>query len=235
MSREVEYSDGDTKLRGLMAVPAGQARAAVLVFHEGPGLGTHVKRRIEMLAELGYAAFAADFFGNGSPTLAEIDEIRARMTPWLQDRAALRRRALAALETFARQSVAPQRTTLAIGYCFGGTVALELARAGAPLLGVVSFHGGLKTTLPAAPGSVKGRVLSCVGANDPTIPLEDRTDFEREMETAGAKWQTALYSGAEHSFTNRDMVARPGFSYNPWADHESWAAMQTFFDAVLEG
>jgi dienelactone hydrolase len=154
------------------------------------------------------------------------------MTPWFEDRAALRRRALAALDVLARQ-IGAQGKMLAVGYCFGGTVALELARAGAPLLGVVSFHGGLKTSMPAVPRVMNARVLSCVGANDPTIPLEDRTSFEKEMEDAGANWQALLFSGAEHSFTNRDMVPRPGFSYNAWADRQSWAAMQAFFDDVL--
>jgi dienelactone hydrolase len=235
MSRAIEYSDGDAKLCGLLAEPsATSARAAVLVCHEGPGFGPHVKRRTQMLAELGYSAFALDMFGDGSPLIADPVAMRERMTPWLEDRVALRRRAQAGLDALRRTTSAPNDTLLAIGYCFGGTTVLELARAGAALNGVFSFHGGLKTPIPATQRSVKARILSCVGAEDPLIPIEDRNAFEDEMKAAGASWQTMLFSGAEHSFTNRDVAARPGFSYNAWADGLSWSAMQAFFDGVLD-
>src|SRR5262245_37304615 len=234
MSREIEYFDGNARLRGWLAEPRSTSRrAAVLVCHEGPGLGAHVKRRVEMLAELGYSAFALDIFGDGSPPIADLAAMRERMTPWLQDRVALRRRARAGLDAL-MSNAATEDKLLAIGYCFGGTTALELARAGEPLKGVVSFHGGLKAPMPAAPGVVKARVLSCVGADDATIPIEDRTAFEDEMKTAGAVWQTLLFSGAEHSFTNKDVQARPGFRYDAWADGQSWSAMRTFFDGVLQ-
>jgi len=150
--------------------------------------------------------------------------------PWLQNREGLRSRAMAGLDAF--RGAADTKTTFAIGYCFGGTVALELARMGAPLDGVVSFHGGLKATIPASPGAVKAPVLSCVGTEDPSIPLEDRSAFEAEMIAAGATFQTLLFSGTKHAFTNKDIPSMPGFGYSAWADQQSWSAMQAFFNAL---
>jgi dienelactone hydrolase len=227
----VPYSENGISLNGLLVQPKnGTPRAGVLVCHEGPGRGGHIHRRLEMLAELGYAAFALDVFGEGSPMETEREAIFGRLMPWLQDRTALRARALAGLNAF--QAAAPTKTTFAIGYCFGGTVALELARMGARLDGVASFHGGLKAGIPAEAGAVKAAILSCVGTEDPAIPLEDRTAFEAEMIAAGAKFQTLLFSGTMHSFTNKDAPSMPGFGYGAWADQQSWAAMQAFFLAL---
>lgn len=227
----IAYSEGGVPLTGLLVRPQGEAaRGSVLVCHEGPGRGEHVERRLGMLAELGYAAFALDIFGEGSPVLTEREKIFGRLMPWLQDRSGLRARAQAGLD--ALKGAVDMNVTFAIGYCFGGTVALELARMGAPLDGVVSFHGGLKAAIPAQPGAVKAAILSCVGTEDPSIPLEDRNAFEGEMIAAGAKFQTLLFSGTAHSFTNKDAPSLPGFAYAPWADQQSWAAMQAFFHAL---
>jgi dienelactone hydrolase len=235
MSREIGYVDGNVKLRGLLEEPdAAPARAAVLVCHEAMGLTLHVRRRIKMLAAIGYSAFALDMFGDGSPPLTDQAVVRPRLQGWLQDRIALRRRAQAGFDALVRHTTAPAGKVFAIGFCFGGTTALELARAGLPLTGVVSFHGGLKAPLPAALGTVNAPILSCVGAEDPTIPLEDRTAFEQEMNTAGATWQTVLYSGVGHSYTNKDIPVQPGFSYHAWADEQSWSAMRSFFDGLLQ-
>lgn len=226
----VSYSEGGQSLEGLLARPKSiPARAGVLVCHEGPGRGDHVKRRLGMLTELGYAAFALDIFGEGAPLETEVPKIFGRLKPWLEDRERLRARALAGLKAF--KSAIKTDLTFAIGYCFGGTVALELARMGAPVDGVVSFHGGLKATIPAA-GVIKAPILSCVGAKDPSIPLEDRCAFEAEMAAAGARFQTLLFSEAMHAFTNRDTPARPGFGYDAWADQQSWSAMRTFLQSL---
>ena len=227
----IAYTENGVSLSGLLVQPkGGSARAGVLICHEGPGRGAHIHRRLEMLAELGYAAFALDVFGDGAPVETERDKIFGRLMPWLQDRQALRARALAGLDAF--KKAASTKITFAIGYCFGGTVALELARMGAPLTGVASFHGGLKAGIPAESGAVKAAVLSCVGTEDPSIPLEDRTAFEAEMLAAGAKFQTLLFSGTMHSFTNKDAPSIPGFGYNAWADQQSWSAMRAFFEAL---
>lgn len=229
----IAYSENGTSLTGLLVRPENTTvRAGVLVCHEGPGRGGHIQRRLEMLAELGYAAFALDVFGGGSQPETEREKIFGRLMLWLENREGLRTRAAAGLDAF--RNAIKTEITFAIGYCFGGTVALELARMGAALDGVVSFHGGLKATLPAEPGKVKAAVLSCVGTEDPSIPLEDRTAFEAEMIAAGAKFQTLLFSGTMHSFTNKDAPTMPGFGYNAWADQQSWAAMQSFFKG-LEG
>jgi dienelactone hydrolase len=227
----IAYSENGVSLKGVLVRPSkATVRASVLVCHEGPGRGDHVTRRLTMLADLGYTAFALDIFGEGSPVETEVPKIFGRLTPWLENREALRARALAALNAF--KAVAETKLTFAIGYCFGGTVALELARMGAPLNGVVSFHGGLKAKIPGAAGAVKAPILSCVGTEDPAIPLEDRSAFEAELVAAGAKFQTLLFSGTSHAFTNKDAPSRPGFGYNAWADQQSWAAMQSFFLAL---
>ena len=227
----IAYSENGMSLKGLLVRPnSTPVHASVLVCHEGPGRGEHVRRRLEMLAELGYAAFALDIYGEGSPVETEVPKIFGRLKPWLENREALRARALAGLN--ALKNAAEAKLTFAIGYCFGGTVALELARMGAPLDGVVSFHGGLKATIPAKPGAVKAPILSCVGTEDPSIPLEDRSAFEAEMIAAGAKFQTLLFSGVMHAFTNRDTPPRPGFAYSAWADQQSWSAMRSFFQAL---
>lgn len=224
------YSENGASLSGLLVRPTGAARANVLVCHEGPGRGDHVRRRLEMLAGLGYAAFALDIFGDGAPVETEREKIFGRLMPWLENRAGLRTRASAGLDAF--RNASDSKLTFAIGFCFGGTVALELARMGAPVDGVVSFHGGLKAGIPAEPGAVKAAILSCVGTEDPAIPLEDRNAFEEEMIAAGAKFQTLLFSGTAHAFTNKNAPPIPGFGYNAWADQQSWAAMQAFFQAL---
>jgi dienelactone hydrolase len=228
----IVYSENGVSLNGLLVRPNNApVRAGVLVCHEGPGRGDHIRRRLEMLAELGYAAFALDIYGEGSPVETDGEKMFGRLRPWLEKREGLRARALAGLNAF--KNAAETKVTFAIGYCFGGTVALELARMGAPLAGVVSFHGGLKATIPAKPSVVKAHILSCVGTEDPSIPLEDRSAFEAEMIAAGAQFQTLLFSGTLHSFTNTDTPSsRPGFGYNAWADQQSWSAMQSFFNAL---
>jgi len=227
----IGYTENGVSLNGLLVQPkSGSPRAGVLVCHEGPGRGDHIHRRLGMLAELGYSAFAIDVFGGGAPMESDRDKMFGRLMPWLQDRQALRARALAGFDAF--RKAAETKITFAIGYCFGGTVALELARMGAPLTGVASFHGGLKAGIPAEPGAVKAAILSCVGTEDPAIPLEDRNAFEAEMLAAGAKFQTLLFSGTMHSFTNKDAPTMPGFGYNAWADQQSWAAMRAFFEAL---
>ena len=228
----IEYSENGASLKGLLVRPNDETpvRAGVLVCHEGPGRGDHVRRRLDLLAELGYVAFALDIYGDGSPVELDPTKIFPRLMPWLEDRQVLRARALAGLNAF--KEVADTKLVFAIGFCFGGSVALELARMGAALDGVVSFHGGLKAPILAEPGAVKASILSCVGTDDPSIPIEDRSAFEAEMIAAGAKFQTLLFSGTSHAFTNKDTPARPGFSYNSWADHQSWSAMQSFFQAL---
>jgi dienelactone hydrolase len=123
----------------------------------------------------------------------------------------------------------------AIGYCFGGTTALELARSGADLIGVVSFHGGLKTADPDDAKNIKGKILVCTGGDDAFVPPAQVNAFEDEMRQAGVDWQIIVYGGAHHAFTNpdADKFGIPNIKYDPEADHRSWTAMEAFFDEIF--
>ncbi len=231
MGEPYSYRDGALELRGVIERPAAPNGRAVLVVHEAPGLGDNARRRTRMLAELGYLALAADLYGGGrtfSGTEA-MDRLRA-------DTAAFRRRLHAGLDALNAEGADPARTA-AIGYCFGGMAVLELARSGAPLAAVVSFHGLLRSAEPARVGEVTARILACTGAKDPLVPLDDVDDFAREMDAAEADWQLIVYGRALHSFTNRNVAggADPRMDYDPSADRQSWAAALLFLDEALGG
>jgi dienelactone hydrolase len=232
-TRELDYADGDLACRGFLAEPEGEGRRpGILVVHEAPGLTEAPKRRAKMLAEeLGFVALAADMYGGGA--LPQTPPSMDRMLTLLNDRPALRKRALAGIAALkALPNVDPSRIA-AIGYCFGGTTVLELARVGVELNGVASFHGGLKTPNPAEEGAVKMPVLICTGSEDPTIPLEDRNAAEAEFTRGGADWQMIVYSGAKHAFTNLQCPDIPGFGYDERADRRSWEHLKDFFAEIL--
>jgi dienelactone hydrolase len=234
-TRVVEYRDGDTVLEGLVAWDdAGPARKpGVLVIHDWVGVGPYMKQRAEMLARLGYVAFAADVYGKGvRPVPPQAGEVAGK---WKADRRALRSRLLVGLAELRRQPGVDSARVAAIGYCFGGTSALELARAGADVRGVVSFHGGLDATMPAEKGAVKAKVLVLHGADDPFVPDAQVKAFQDEMRAAGADWQLVAYSGAVHSFTRPDAGDddSKGAAYDEAADRRSWEHMKVFFGEVL--
>jgi len=233
---EFPYVDRSTPLSGLLAVDRGQAglRPGIVVFHEAPGLGPHVRRRISMLAELGYIALAADAFGDGGKLL-EGEAMSARMTHFMETPGLMRGRVNAALDALRGRSDVDGARLGAIGYCMGGSCVLELARSGAEFAGAVCFHGMLGTAVPAQAGDVKARILVCAGAQDPLVPPEQVLAFEREMTAAGADWQLITYGGAAHSFTNADRApgVTPGFAHHPAADRRSWRAMRDFFGEVF--
>ena len=204
-------------------------RPGILVAHEWNGLQDYVKKRCEMLAELGYVAFAVDIFGKGvrAKSFPECEQISA---PYYKDRAKTRGRARAGFDILkAHPDVDPQKIA-AIGYCFGGIVVLELARSGAPVAGVVSFHGQLSTPNPADAKNIKGKVLVLHGAIDPVVPPAEVAAFEKEMEDAKVDWQLTSYGGAVHTFTNWNLptTGMPA-AYNEKADKRSWLAMNNFF------
>ena len=151
------------------------------------------------------------------------------------DRLLTRRRGDAALEVLRAQPQVDTNRLAAIGYCFGGMCVLEFARGGAPLVGVVSFHGSLDTPIPAQPGAIHAKVLICHGAADPFVPATDVAAIEQELTAAGADWQLIKYSGAVHSFTSPRAGDDPtkGAAYNPAADHRSWKLMLQFFDEIF--
>jgi dienelactone hydrolase len=237
VSKSVEYREGDTVLEGLSVYDNAtqNKRPAILLVHQWKGLGSYEKKRAEMLAKLGYNVFAVDIYGKGIRP-ADPKDAAAEAAKYKENRPLLRARVLAGLEQLKRHSLTDAKRIAAIGYCFGGTTALELARSGADVAGVVSFHGGLGTPTPGQPGAIKARVLALHGADDPFVPPAEVAAFEEEMRKAHADWQLVAYGGAVHSFTDSNAGSdnSKGAAYNEKADHRSWEAMKQFFAEVLK-
>lgn len=232
----IEYRDDGVVLRGFLAFDERKSgkRPGVLVMPEAFGLGAQAKGRAERLAELGYVALAGDPYGNGLETndLQEAMKIAGALR---EDPAKFRKRARVALDKLGSLSQVEPSRLAAIGYCMGGSFALELARDGAPLRGIVSFHGGLGTQRPAAAGEVKAKILVCTGADDPFVPAAQVSALADEMTKAGADWQIISYGGTVHSFTNPEAgkVGNPGIAYNKLSDERSWKAMTAFFEEIF--
>jgi dienelactone hydrolase len=233
----VEYKQGDTVLEGLSVYDTAihGKRPAVLVIHQWKGLGDYEKKRAEMLARLGYNVFAADIYGKGvRPQTAQAAGVQAGK--YKSDRPLLRARARAALDVLAQHELTDTNHIAAIGYCFGGTAVLELARSGANLAGVVSFHGGLNTPTPADAKNIKAKVLALHGGDDPSVPAAEVAAFEDEMRQGGVDWQLIAYGGAVHAFTdwNAGSDNSKGAAYNERADRRSWEAMKQFFAEIFK-
>ena len=223
----VTYRDGSTELEGFVAYDDSKKgpRPGVLVIHDWTGLQDYARSRTKQLAELGYVAFAADIYGKGvRPT--DPKECAVQAGTYKNDLPLLRRRVMLGLDQLKKQPGMDTTKIAAIGYCFGGTSVLELARSGSDVAGVVSFHGGLSTTMPAKPGTVKARVLVCHGGADGHVNKEVPA-FKEEMEKSNAKMEFITYDGAQHGFT------KPGPAYQEKADKESWNAMKKFFAAIF--
>lgn len=237
----VEYKHGDAVLEGFLALeePRDPARAkarrpAVIVVHEWWGLNDYAKRRAEQVARLGYVVLAADIYGKGirADTPDEAGRLAGRFKG---ERGLLRGRAQAALD-FLRNDPRVDPTRIAcIGYCFGGTTSLELARSGESLAAVVSFHGGLDTPKPEDARHIKARVLVLHGAEDPFVSPKELADFQVEMRNAGVDYQVIQYGNAVHSFTNPDADAAKikGAAYNGNADRRSWEHMRLFLQEAF--
>ena len=237
VSKPVEYKQGDTVLEGLSVYDDAiqGKRPAVLVVHQWKGLGDYEKKRAEMLARLGYNVLAADIYGKGirpqTPQAAG-----AEAGKYKNDPALLRARVRAASEVLARHELTDPKRMAAIGYCFGGTAVLELARSGADIAGVVSFHGGLSTPSPADGKNIKAKVLALHGADDPHVSPKEVAAFEDEMRQGGVDWQLIAYGGAVHAFTdwNAGTDNSKGAAYNERADRRSWEAMKQFFAELFK-
>jgi dienelactone hydrolase len=233
----VTYKDGETELEGYVTyddVKQG-LRPGVLVIHDWTGLQDYPKSRARQLAELGYVAFAADIYGKGvRPT--DPKECAAEAGKYKSNLPLLRKRVQLGLDQLKLQPQTDPQKLAAIGYCFGGTTVLELARSGAQLNGVVSFHGGLATTMPATSGQIKAKVLVLHGADDPFVKPEEVAAFKAEMDSAKADFQFISYPGAVHSFTKKAAGNDPskGNAYHETADKESWAEMKKFFAAIFK-
>ncbi|MGD0231617.1 MAG: dienelactone hydrolase family protein [Syntrophorhabdales bacterium] len=232
----VRYSQDSTVLEGYLAYDdAFQARRpGVLVIHEWMGITPYERGRVEQLASLGYVAFAADIYGKGVRPATREEAARVSAI-YRSNRQLLRARALAGLAVVRNFRYSDPSRLVAIGYCFGGTSVLELARANADVAGVVSFHGGLDAPTPGETRSIRPRVLVLTGADDPIVPPAARFAFEGEMRKAGADWQMIVYGGAVHSFTNPASGSDPskGVAYNEKADRRSFAAMRQFFGELF--
>ena len=235
-SKTIEYKQGDATLEGVLvwddAVTG--ARPGVLVVHQWLGLTDYEKHRAEMLAQLGYVAFCADIYGKGvRPKDTKAAGVEA--TKYKTNRALLRDRVNAGLEQLKKSELVDASRVAAVGYCFGGTTVIELARSGADIKGIVSFHGGLDSPTPADGKNIKCKVLVCHGADDPFEKASDLAAFEDEMRSANVDWTLIKFGGAVHSFT-QPMAGNDnskGAAYNEKADKRSWAAMKMFFAGIF--
>jgi len=229
---QVAYADGAKALTGWLARPAGAPRAAIVIFPTIANSNEAMERRAAMLADRGYLALIADFYGE---PVADFAAAGALAQVLRAEVAVYRTRLAAAIAKLASRPEAQGLPMAAIGYCMGGQAALEVARAGHDLFAAVSFHGILTTGAPAEPGKVRARILVCHGDADPLVPREQVLDFWQEMDAASANWHFHSYSGVKHGFTDPGSDARGmrTISYDASADRQSWAAMLGLFDEIL--
>lgn len=237
VTKTVQYSDGDVALEGHLAWDDSidGKRPGVLVVHEWWGLNDYARGRAEQLAKMGYVAFALDMYGKGKVT--EHPQEAGQWAGMIQKNVdAWQKRALAGLEMLKQHEMVDKRRLAAIGYCFGGATVCQLAYSGAPLRGVVSFHGSLPAPAAGDADQIKAKLLICHGAVDPFIPEERIDEFQDALEKAGADWQMIYYAGAKHGFTNpaADGKGLSGLGYDKKADTRSWQHMKSFFEEIFD-
>ncbi len=237
--REVTYREGDTVLKGYLADNSALKgkRPAVLVVHEWWGHNEYARKRARMLAELGYVALAVDMYGDGK-TAQHPDDAGKFASEVIKNKQLGEARFNAALNFIKQQATVDQQRIAAIGYCFGGGVVLHMARQGADLKGVVSFHGSLATDAPAKSGNIKARILVFSGDADKMIPPEQVAAFKEEMSNAKAVYRFVGYPGVMHSFTNPDADSyatkfKLPLAYNRNADHDSWTQTKKFLQEIF--
>jgi len=227
------YREGTTRLAGYYARPEGVKKAVpgVVVIHQWMGLTDHERKVADDLAKLGYAALAADIYGEGVRP-KDGKEAGAQAGKFKGDRALYQARIKAALDALKAQPGVDGSNIAVIGFCFGGTGALEAARAGLPVKGVVSFHGGLDVPEGRAVKPIAAKVLVCHGAVDPYVPAKDVAAFHEEMKTAKADYVFIAYAGAVHAFTQKEAGNDPskGAAYNEAAATRSWRHMKDFLE-----
>jgi len=210
-------------------------RPAVLVFPEAFGLSEHTKEKAQRLAELGYVTLANDLFGEGK-TVNSLEEVMGFIGPLMQNPANISAYAEAGLKALTARPEVDSSKIASIGYCFGGTVSLELARGGAAVKGVAGFHSGLSTVRPEDAKNIKGKVLVCIGADDPMIGPDVRQKFVEEMTEGKVDWQLHLYGGVVHSFTNKEADSRgmpDAIRYSASADKRSWDSLVEFLEEIF--
>ncbi len=229
-------ADGLNMHSKLFFEPAEGPRAGVLVFPEVFGLGQHAIARAERLAALGYVALACDLHGQGE-LIADLGQAMGLVRPLMEDPLRNRARTEGALAALTGRPEVDATRIAAIGFCFDGTMALELARAGADIRAVVGFHSGLATARPKDAANIRAKIMVCIGADDPMINAEQRAAFETEMRDGGVDWQMHLYGNTVHSFTNPEAGKSnmpDAIRYSAEADARSWASLQTLFAEQLD-
>ncbi|MFC5050312.1 dienelactone hydrolase family protein [Rubritalea spongiae] len=231
----VNYKDGNVECEGFVVTPENADNTPViLVVHQWMGLTEYEKSRCRQLAELGYIAFAVDIYGKGVRP-SNKKESAQQSSKYKSDRALFRSRLNAGLDAALKTEGADSDRVAAVGYCFGGTGVLELARSGANVDGVVSFHGGLGSPTPDDASNIKGRVLVLHGAVDPMVSAKELADFEAEMTENQVDWELIKYGSAVHSFTQPMAGNDPskGVAYNKKADQRSWQRMKNFLENLF--
>ncbi len=237
--KQVEYKADDVTMKGYLVYDDSMKgkRPGVLVVHEWWGLNQYARRRARMLAELGYTALAVDMYGGGKTATHPKDagKFAAEVTQNMPQEKA---RFLAAMKLLENEPTVDKKRIGAIGYCFGGGVALQMALLGVDLSGVASFHGSLGSLKSEDASKVKAKLLVCTGAADPFVPKETVEGFKKEMDSAGVDYTLISYEGAQHSFTNPQADENGKkfnlpLAYNKKADEESWNEMKKFFTAVF--
>jgi dienelactone hydrolase len=235
-STTLDYQDGAVRLKGILNRDERQVgeRRAVVLFPDARGIGDHAIDCAGRLAALGYVTLVADLYGEGTRA-RDMAQAMELMNDLRSDAGRWRARARAALDALAGQDGVDRSRLAAIGYCLGGSTALELARSGAALAAVVSFHGGLASPQPDDARNIKAKVLVCHGAADPLVPPAQVADFEAQMSKTSVDWQIHAYGGAVHGFTNpeADAAGVPALAYNASADRRSWNAMLGLFHEVF--
>lgn len=234
----LHYRGDDADMEATLYVDTAWSgrRPGVLVYPEGLGPGPNVHDRARRLVEAGYAALVCDLHGGGR-VCSDMTQIRTLLGELHGSPARTRARALGALDLLAADDRVDPNQIAAIGHCFGGTMALELGRSGAAVAAIVGFHSGLSTAAPDDAANIKGKVLVCIGADDPYIPPEQRLAFEAEMRAGKVDWTMHLYGGVAHSFTNpdADAMGMPDVArYDADADRQSWDAMMALFARVFQ-
>ena len=229
--KDVTYNDGDTVLQGYVASPdTAKTTPLVLIVHQWKGLGEYERHRADMLAEAGYTAFAIDMYGQGNRP-ADTEQAAAESAIYKNDPQKARKRLKAALNYGQSLPKVNANKVIIIGYCFGGTMALELARSGADIDGAISFHGGLTSKSPITPkDTIKAELQIHHGAQDPHVPPTDVAQFVTEMTGTGIDYSLYAYKNAVHAFTEHQAGNDPtgGVAYNAAADHKSWARALAF-------
>ena len=227
----IDYRDGDAELCGLLVWDDSElARPGVVVVHGGAGLDDHARRRAREFAELGFLVFACDMYGKA--VMGDRERVLSCLQELVADREKLARRAQAGIEVLNSHPLLDGNIA-AVGYCFGGRAALELARTGAELAGAISVHGSLETAKPASQGEVKAKLLVCHGALDPHVPTTQLTGFIDEMNAAGIDFQLIVYGGAMHGFTHDVGSQGPGVAYHAASHHRSFQAIKAFLAEIF--